>query len=120
MNAWEWTWVTLGAVALCLEVVALVNRRTGDTLSELVWRALGVFPQPLCTVCGQPQKGHVIVTGPAPPQPGDTVAYRRWHNFIPATPPKARRLPPAWVRVRRVVFLAFFAWLLLHFATGWV
>lgn len=40
-------WVLLGAVGAATELVALVNRRPGDTLSEHVWKVAKVAdPRP--------------------------------------------------------------------------
>lgn len=65
-----WAWLVALGLLLALEVVALVNRQPGDTLSEHVWRWFSV---------------------------GDRA--------------------PFW-RLRRVVLLAFMAWLTVHFMTG--
>lgn len=111
LNYWEITWLALGLAGAGIETAALINRRKKDTLSELVWRALGVFPPKVCEVCGLEFKEH------AANMLKDGVTL---HVFIPFEPPQSKRLPPAAVRIRRTAFVAFFAWLLLHFTTGWV
>lgn len=42
MNVFTWLWLAVGVAALTIEAVALVNSRSGDTLSEHVWAWLGV------------------------------------------------------------------------------
>lgn len=37
-----WIWVALGAAAFVTEMVALFNRKDGDTLSEQMWKLLRV------------------------------------------------------------------------------
>jgi hypothetical protein len=102
VTSWQWTWLSLFVVGALVEVLALINRSKGDTLSEQVWLILGVFPAKVCQVDGN-----------ALPCP----VHR---SNVPFIPPQSRRLPPAWVRVRRTLFLAFSAWLLVHLATGWI
>lgn len=44
MSGWTWWWLTLGAVVLGTELVALARTQRGDTLSEQVWAWLHVTP----------------------------------------------------------------------------
>lgn len=118
MSGWTIGWLSIAAATAVLEGLALANRKRGDTLSEHVWMLLGVFPKPVCSQCGGPTKtkismedGWRVVGSPSCPLHPDAPAV---------TPPQSRRLPPAWVRIRRTVFMAFAAWLILHFTTGWV
>lgn len=106
MSGWTIGWLTIAAAIGVLEALALANRARGDTLSEAIWLLLGVFPQPVCTVCG----------GPMP----DPARCPLHPDAPPIDPPRSRRLPPAWVRIRRTVFIAFVAWLVIHLTTGWV
>lgn len=102
MSGWQWVWLSLFAVGGVVEILALVNRRTGDTLSEQLWRILGVFPPSVCYADGK------------------KLPCREHGYGQPVEPHRARRLPPAWIRVRRFAFIAVTGWLVLHFATGWV
>jgi hypothetical protein len=46
-----WIWVALGAAVLVVELVALVSRPAGGTLSEHVWRLIKVGdPRPSTAV----------------------------------------------------------------------
>jgi hypothetical protein len=102
VNAFQVVWLTLFAAGGVVEIAALINRRRQDTLSEQAWILLGVFPKPVCRIDGNPVPC---------PEHGGTYGIR---------PAQSRRLAPGWVRVRRTVFVVFAAWLVLHFATGWV
>lgn len=117
MSGWTIGWLSIAAAIGVLEGLALFNRSKSDTLSEHVWILLGVFPAPVCSQCGGPlTTGHRPINPPGPVQPAC-----RLHPDAPTViPPQSRRLPPASVRIRRTVFLAFATWLLLHLTTGWV
>jgi hypothetical protein len=118
MSGWTIGWLSIAAAIGVLEALALVNRKRGDTLSEHVWILLGAFPKPVCTVCGGPMKDKIEVADgwratirPACPLHPDAPTF---------VPPQSRRLPPAWVRIRRFLFVSFVAWLVIHLATGWM
>lgn len=44
MTAWARFWLSIGAVAVAAELVALIRKQPGDTLSEQVWAWLHVTP----------------------------------------------------------------------------
>ena len=117
MSGWTYGWLTIAAAIAVLEALALANRARGDTLSEHVWVWLGIFPAAVCSQCGGP-----LTTGHRPSNPPRPVhpACPLHPAAPPVVPPQSRRLPPAWVRIRRTVFISFAAWLLLHLTTGWV
>lgn len=102
MNGFRWVWVALSVAAGVVELVALLNRRRNDTLSEQFWLLLGVDGPLVCRVDG--------LAVPCPAH-GGTFGVR---------PARSRRLPPAWVRVRRFVFVAVGAWLVIHLTTAWM
>jgi hypothetical protein len=117
MSGWTIGWLSIAAAIGVLEALALANRARGDTLSEAIWLLLGIFPSPVCTVCGGPlSTGNRPINPPAPVRRACPL-----HPDAPTfTPPRSRRLPPAWVRIRRFLFVSFVAWLVIHFATGWM
>lgn len=47
-------------------------------------------------------------------QPGDTLSEHVW-KFLGRGENQTR-----WIQSRRIVFLAFWAWLSFHFISGWV
>lgn len=79
MTAWTWGWLAWFGWFAVLEGVALLNSRSGDTLSEHVWMWFGTTRRPP----GEPER----------PRSG-------------------------WTQLRRVLLLAFMAWLSIHFLTG--
>lgn len=42
MSVFTWAWIAWGLAFCVIEGVALVNSRSGDTLSEHVWAFMGV------------------------------------------------------------------------------
>lgn len=48
----DWMWYTWVGIFAVLEVIAIVNRHEGDTLSELLRRVLGIFPQKQWKILG--------------------------------------------------------------------
>ncbi|HEY9416163.1 MAG TPA: hypothetical protein VIQ30_15485 [Pseudonocardia sp.] len=94
MSVFTWAWIAWGVAFAVIEGVALVNSRSGETLSEHVWAWIGVDRTPL--------RMHT---------PCDREGCRKPHGAT-----------PKWtLRVARTVLLSFLLWLALHLATGgWV
>lgn len=104
MDLFTVAWIVVGLAVVVLEGVALLNSRTGDTLSEHLWVWLGVrtsdFNSPMVT-----QPTHSL---------GFTTVY--------VTRSEAGKVTPKWtVRVARFAFLSAMLWFVLHIVTGgWV
>lgn len=38
MNTWAWIWLCIGVLVVAVELIAIVRKGEGDTLSENVWK----------------------------------------------------------------------------------
>lgn len=44
IDGWLIGWIIIGLIALAYELLAMINKRSRDTLSEQIWRFLGFYP----------------------------------------------------------------------------
>lgn len=88
-----WTWIAWGLAFAVIEGIALYRSAPGDTLSEHVWVWLGIGKETPEEILERAQ-GH------------------KGHRSV--------RFPGTAVRIRRIILISFFPWLILHFTTGWV
>jgi hypothetical protein len=97
-------WIVIGLAVVVVEGVALMNSRTGDTLSEHLWAWLGVRTSDFNTPMVTRQVSAV----------GIATVY--------VTRPEAGKVTPKWtLRVARIAFLSAMLWFTLHIVTGgWV
>jgi hypothetical protein len=103
MNPWYTAaWIAFGVGILAVELVAVFNRKRGDTLSEHIWAWIGMDRKTRirCARCSAPKEHLDGVGGCWRYQPAGFRSVSRW----------------TWTR--RLFTLMFVLWLGIHLFTG--
>lgn len=106
MNPWYTAvWVAFLVGIVAVELVAVFNRKRGDTISEHVWAFIGMdrTSRNRCRRCGRGSHANGYYL--------DCLGYV----------PDGGRTVSRWTWARRLFTIAFLLWLVMHlFTGGWV